>query len=189
MFLGFTFTQTGSFNFTLNVPDAEPGSHLIKAFDSTNAHASTGFTVLPEPGSLTVNLTVGTVYFPGDKADIYALTTLNGGPVGPAGVVLSITVTFPNGTTRSLSPSSIGSGLFKTSFTLPNQLGTYALVAQASLNSSHASALASFEIKPSWFSGQQRTILSAAGIGTAIGLVALVGLAWRTGYFRKDPTS
>jgi PKD repeat protein len=186
MFLGFTFTQTGSFNFTLNIPDAQPGSHLIKAFDSTNAYASAGFTVLPEPGSLTVNLTVGTVYFPGDKADIYALTTLNGVPVGPSGVTLSLTVTLPNGTTRTLPTSSVRPGLFKASFALPNQLGTYALVVQASINSSHASALASFEVKPSWLSSQQRTILSIAGIGAAIGLVALV---WRTGYFRKNQPS
>jgi PKD repeat protein len=183
MFLGFTFTLTGSFNFTLNIPHAQPGGHLIKAFDSTNAHASSSFTVLPEPGSLTVNITVGAIYFPGDKADIYALTTLNGVPVGPTGVALSLTVTLPNGTARSLSTSSVAPGLFKASFTLPNQIGTYALVAKADINSSRAAALASFEVKPSWLSNQQRTILSIAGIGAAIGLVAV---AWRTGYFRKN---
>jgi PKD repeat protein len=189
MLVGFTFTQTGSFNFTLNIPDAQPGSHLIKAFDSTNAHASTGFTVLPEPGSFTLSITVGAIYFPGDKADIYTLTTLNGVPVGLSGVSLSLTLTFPNGTTRSLPTSSVGPGLFKASITLPNQIGTYALVAQASINISHASALASFEVKPTWLSSQQRTILSIAGIGTAIGLVTLVGFAWRTGYFRKNQSS
>jgi len=73
--------------------------------------------------------------------------------------------------------------LYKASFIVPSQLGTYALVAQASSNGSKASSLASFEVKPSWHNGQGLAVLSMAGIGAAIGLVAFV---WRTGYFRKD---
>jgi YD repeat-containing protein len=183
MFAGFTTTTTGNFSFTLNVPHAEPGIHLIKAQDSAGVHASTSFTVLSEPGSLAVTLTVGAVYFPGDQIAIYALTTINGVPVGPAGVAVSLTGALPNGTTRTLTMSSVGPGLFKASFTAPNQIGTYALVAQAGINSSHASTLASFEVKPSWLSGQGPAVLSIAGIGAVLGLVALV---WRNGYFRKD---
>jgi hypothetical protein len=180
---GFIFTATGSFNFTMNIPQAQPGIHQIKALDSTNAHASTSFSVLPEPSSLTITITVGALYFPGDKADIYALTVVNGVPVGPSGVSVSLTATLPNGTMRSLTMSSIGPGLYKASIIVPNQLGTYALVAKASSDSSNASTLASFEAKPSWLSSNGPAILSLAGIGTALGLVALV---WRTGYFRKD---
>jgi PKD repeat protein len=183
MFLGFITTTTGNFSFTLNVPHAEPGIHLIKAQDSTSVHSSTSFTVLPEPGSLNVTLTVGAVFFPGDKVDIYALTIVNGVPVSPSGVAVSLTATLPNGTMRALTMSSIGPGLFKASFTAPNQIGTYALVAQAGINSSHASTLASFEVKPSWLNGQAPAVLSIAGIGAVLGLVALV---WRNGYFRKD---
>jgi len=180
---GFIFTATGSFNFTMNIPQAQPGIHQIKALDSTNAHASTSFTVLPEPSSLTITITVGALYFPGDNADIYALTVVNGVPVGPSCVSVSLTATLPNGNMRSLTMSSIGPGLYKASIIVPNQLGTYALVAKASSNSSTASTLASFEAKPSWLSSNGPAILSLAGIGTALGLVALV---WRTGYFRKD---
>jgi hypothetical protein len=73
--------------------------------------------------------------------------------------------------------------LYKATFTVPNQLGTYALVGQASSNGSNASSLANFEAKPSWINGNGPAVLSIAGIGAAIGLVALV---WRNGYFRKD---
>jgi hypothetical protein len=183
MFEGFITTTTGNFSFTMNVPHAEPGLHQVKAFDSTNAHASTSFTVVGQPGSLTVTITVGALYFPGDKADIYALTSLNGVPVGPSGVSVRLTVTLPNGTTITLPMSSVRSGLYKATFTVPNQLGTYALVAQASSNGSNATSLASFEAKPSWINGNGPAVLSVAGIGAAIGLVALV---WRNGYFRKD---
>jgi len=183
MFEGFMTTTTGNFSFTMNVPNAEPGVHQIKAFDSTNVHASANFTVLAQPGSLAVTITVGALFFPGDKADIYALTSVNGVPVGPSGVSLRLTATLPNGTTISLPMSSVRSGLYKATFTVPNQLGTYALVAQASSNGSNASSLASFEAKPSWINGNGPAVLSIAGIGAAIGLVALV---WRNGYFRKD---
>jgi PKD repeat protein len=186
MFEGFTTTTTGSFNFTIDIPHAEPGIHLVKAYDSTNVHASMSFTVLAEPGSVAIAITVGAVYFPGDTADIYALTTVNGVPVGPTGVTVSLAATLPNGTTLFLIMSSVSPGLFKASFTVPNQLGTYALVAQASTSSSHASALASFEVKPSWLKTQAPMILSIAGVGAVIGLVAL---AWRTGYLRKDHES
>jgi len=103
MFEGFITTTTGSFNFTMNVPHAESGIHLIKAFDSTNAHVSTSFTVLAQPGSPIVTITVGVTYFPGDKADIYALTGVNGVPAGPTVVSLSLTATLPNGTSISLT--------------------------------------------------------------------------------------
>jgi len=183
MFEGFMTTTTGSFNFTMNIPHAEPGIHLIKTFDSANVHASTSFIVMPEPGSIAINLTVGAIYFPGDKTDIYALTTINGIPTGPSGITVHLTATLPNGTTLSLPMTSVRAGLYKATFTVPNQLGTYALVAQANINSSNASSMASFEAKPSWLNGQGPTVLSMAGIGAAIGLVALV---WRTGYLRKD---
>ncbi len=183
MFEGFITTTTGNFSFTMNVPNAEPGVHQIKAFDSTNVHASANFTVLAQPGSLTVTITVGALFFPGDKADIYALTSVNGVPVGPSGVSLRLTATLPNGTTINLSMSSVRAGLYKATFTVPNQLGTYALVAQASSIGSNASSLAGFEAKPSWINGNGSAVLSIAGIGAAIGLVALV---WRNGYFRKD---
>src|SRR6266700_2064306 len=171
MFEGFITTTTGNFSFTMNVPNAEPGVHQIKAFDSTNVHASANFTVLAQPGSLTVTITVGALFFPGDKADIYALTSVNGVPVGPSGVSLRLTATLPNGTTINLSMSSVRAGLYKATFTVPNQLG------------SNASSLAGFEAKPSWINGNGPAVLSIAGIGAAIGLVALV---WRNGYFRKD---
>ncbi len=183
MFEGFITTTTGNFSFTMNVPNAEPGVHQIKAFDSTNVHASANFTVLAQPGSLAVTITVGALFFPGDKADIYALTSVNGVPVGPSGVSLRLTATLPNGTTINLSMSSVRAGLYKATFTVPNQLGTYALVAQASSIGSNASSLAGFEAKPSWINGNGSAVLSIAGIGAAIGLVALV---WRNGYFRKD---
>ncbi len=188
MFLGFIITQNGSFNFTFDIPHAEPGVHLVKAFDTFGgARALTSFQVLAEQGtrSLLVSVDVGTVYFPGDTATIFILTSMNGVPAGPPGLQLQVSLFKPDGSMVTLNPTSIAPGLFKASFTVPKtgSLGTYAILASGHTpDSLNASSLGSFEVKPSWLNGQGQTVMTAAAIAGVAGVLAL---AWRRGYLRR----
>jgi hypothetical protein len=66
-----------------------------------------------------------------------------------------------------------------------NSIGTYGLVASSQLNGASASALGSFEVKPTWLQTNSRTLTGAVAVTGAIGVVAL---AWKKGYLtrRKD---
>src|SRR5712692_394887 len=69
-FLGFANPANGTFTFTFNVPDAQPGLHLVKALDIfTGISATANFTVTGI-NTLAINADVGTLYFPGDTATI-----------------------------------------------------------------------------------------------------------------------
>ncbi len=188
MFLGFVFVRNGSFTFTFDIPHAEPGVHLVKAFDTfSGARAVASFQVLPEQGtrSLVVSVDVGAVYFPGDTATIFILTSLNGVPAGPLGLQLQVSLFKPDGSMVTLNTTSMAPGLFKASFTVPKtgSLGTYAILARAHTpDSLDASSLHSFEVKPSWLNGQGQTVMTAAAIAGVVGVLAL---AWRRGYLRK----
>ncbi len=187
MFLGFTFNRNGRFNFTFNVPHAEPGLHLVKAIDGfTAARGSTTFLVLATPsGNLGVSVDAGVVYFPGETANIYVLATLNGSPVGPSNVQLQLLLFKPDGSNATLTPTRVAPGLFKASFTIPRagSLGTYAILARAHMSGPlDASALRSFEVKPTWISQQGQNIAMATALAGVVGVVAV---AWRKGFLRR----
>ncbi len=187
MFLGFAAARNGTFTFTFDVPHAEPGPHLVKAFDPlTGVRAVADFKVLAPPGGLTVSLDVGSIYFPGDTAVVYVLTSQSGTPVGPSGLTLRLTLTKPDGSGVTLNATSLGPGLFKATYLIPRNgsLGTYALTARASVTGgANGSALRSFEVKLSWLNAQGGTVVSAAAI---VGMVAVAAVAWRKGLLRTS---
>ena len=186
MNLGFVVTTTGTFNFTLDVPIAQAGPHLIKAFDEVSgAHTTTSFLVLPVQGTLAVTVTTGALYFPGDTATIYVLTSLNGAPPAGTGLQLQLILVSPNGTLTSLKTVSISPGLYKATFAIPKtgSLGTYSLVASAQTpGATSGTALAGFEVNPSWLSSHSSTVAGGTAVAGVFGFAAI---AWRKGYFRK----
>jgi len=189
MFLGYSFNaNNGSFTFTFDVLESEPGMHQVIAFDvNTGAHASTMFTVLSAPtGRLSVTVDTGSVYFPGDTAVMYILTTFNGFPVEPSNVQLQVSLYLPNGTAISLHPTSIAKGIYKVTLAIPRAgpLGTYFVLIKAHESTpSDASALASFEVRLPWLSSNSGRI--TVGATALAGVVGLVAVAWRKGYVRR----
>jgi len=185
-FLGEAFTSNRSFVFTFNVPDAEPGPHLIKALDIlTGVNATAPFQVLAEPAPLTVSIDTGTIYFPGDTATVYVLISQNGLAVQAPGVQLHLTLIKPDGSNVSLNAKGLPGGLLMAVYAVPTTgpIGTYALLATAQgPNSAHGTALHTFEVKPSWLSSKSQALVSATG---AIGAVGLVAFAWKKGYLRR----
>jgi len=181
MFLGFTITQNGSFNFTLDVPQAQTGPHLVKAVDQfAGARGSASFTVTPTlNGNLAITIATGTVYLPGDNAIVYILTSLNGSPSDILNGQFQISLFKPDGTNITLSAISIGTGFYKATYNIPitGPLGTYAIVAKVHQTGPlDATALRSFEVKP--------TGVSATGpaTGTSLAITLDVG----TVYFPGD---
>jgi PKD repeat protein len=188
-FIGFTLTNNGKFNFTFNIPHAEPGPHLVKAIGFDGIHASAVFQVLPTAGGLAVSVNPGAVYFPGDTVTVYVLATLNGAPLSASAVQLQLGIFLPNGTKVTLSTIPIATGLFKATYKISKTgpLGTYAIVATAhAIGALDSSALGSFEVKLSWLSSQSQNIIGAT---TLAGVVGLVAVAWRKGYLRKRDES
>jgi len=189
MFLGYSSNaNNGSFTFTFDVLESEPGMHQVIAFDvNTGAHASTMFTVLSAPtGRLSVTVDTGSVYFPGDTAVMYILTTFNGFPVEPSNVQLQVSLYWPNGTAISLHPTSIAKGIYKVTLAIPRAgpLGTYFVLIKAHESTpSDASALVSFEVRLPWLSSNSGRI--TVGATAFAGVVGLVAVAWRKGYVRR----
>jgi hypothetical protein len=100
-------------------------------------------------------------------------------------------MTRPDNSNIVLNLTSEGSGLFRTSYSLPKTalIGTYSLLAIANAPAiGNGAALATFEVKLPWLSSQAST-----GIIAGVASLATVGVAlvsWRKGYFRrssKDP--
>ncbi len=186
MTTGFITTPTGAFTFTFDIPLSQPGIHYINVVDETSlAHASAAFQVLPTPGTLLITVKTAAIYFPGDTATIYLLATVNGIQVGPSGLQLQLTLVKPDGSTTTLTTLFTASGIYKATYSIPKSgsLGTYTLVATARMvGVSDGSSLASFEVKPTWFSSNTQSI---AGGATVAGVVGLAAVAWRKGYLRK----
>ncbi len=186
MIAAFIPTPNGTFTATLDVPLSQPGNHFIKAFDETNgAHTTTAFQVLPNLTTIIVTVETGAIYFPGDTATIYILTTANGTKIGPAGVQLQVILVFPNGTIRSLSATAKSPGLYTAVYNIPSKasLGTYSAIAVAHMPGAiDGSAIAGFEVQPTWLSSHGSMIVG----GTAVaGILGFAGIAWQRGYFRK----
>jgi len=98
-----------------------------------------------------------------------------------------LSILFPNGTSRSLALQSVSTGVYKASYKVPstNSLGTYALIATAQQNSVSASALGSFEVKPTWLQANGRTIATGTAVIGTVGALGVVAFAWRKGYLTK----
>jgi len=192
MFLGIILTHTGSFNFTFDVPHAEPGIHQVKALDEyTLAHASANFLVLAgaQAGGFSVSVDVGSIYFPGDTATVFALTSLNGVPTAPSSI--QIVLVRPNGSNVPLTPVRVSTGLFKATYSVPKTgvIGTYVVLVTAHMSGPlDASGIKSFEVKLSWLNANGPSVGTAA---TLAGLVGVVAVAWRKGWLRRkqDETS
>ena len=186
-FLGEAFAHNGSFTFTFDVIEAQPGPHLVMAQDLyTGARATAPFTVTASPsGSLSITVNTGTVYFPGDTVVVYVLTTINGSPPGPGSGQLHLFLFGPSGSNLSLAATRLGPGVYRATYSVPRTgpLGTYLLLARASgPGNSNASAITTFEVKLSWLSSNGGNV---AGAAAAVGLVGLAAVGWKKGYFKR----
>jgi len=186
-FLGTATITNGSFDFILDIPQAQAGVHQIHAFATYPLiQVTANFTVLPEPGKLSIIISTGTIYFPGETATAYVRVALNGNLTTPA--TLNLRLILPNGSSIRPSPISLGVGFYQAQFSIPitAQLGTYVFVGNVTSNGLTASGLASFEVKLSWLSSHGTQLgLLAAGIGT----ITITGVALKGGYLsrRRDP--
>jgi hypothetical protein len=188
MVLGTAINNGGSFTFTFDVPLSQPGPHQIIATDpSTGTNASTTFQVTAVPSAPAVDLTVGTIYFPGDTVVASVLVTSNGVPLSSSVIQLHLNLTRPDGSTITLNVTSLGSGLFRASYLLPRtaRIGTYTVIGVAhDLETGNGSAIAAFEVKLPWLSSQGSTVAIAGAASVATAGVALV--SWRKGYFKRS---
>lgn len=189
-FVGFTFLQGSSFNFSFSVPLSQPGIvhhiHAIELFPF-QVDVQADFTVLasPSPSAFSVGVTVGTLYFPGDTAVISVQTSLNGQPTPVSS--LQIILVKPNGSTVTLTPVQVSPGEWRATYAVPGtgSIGTYVVVVRAHQQASDSSALGGFEVKPTWLQSHGSTVVGAASIVGAFGMLAV---AWKKGFLtrRKD---
>ncbi len=186
MFLGTVVVTNGSFTFVLDVPNAQPGSHFVKAQDfNSQTQVNVTFIVLPTPNSVTVDVEVGAIYFPGETAVVSVLLAQGGTLVNPVNVQLKIQLIRPDGSMIILNASSISTGLYIAKYQIPSTglIGVYAV--KATIHSSaggDGTGLGSFEVKLTWLSTQGRTITGAVAI---VGTMGLAAVAWRKGYLTK----
>jgi MG2 domain len=185
--LGRASVSNGTFEFTMDIPIAQPGPHQIKAIDLfSGILASTNFTVTAVPGNLSLTLSTGTLYFPGDTASVNLLATVSGAPA-PENTSIQLTLITPNNSTVALNTHFAAPGLFRASYQVPKTgpAGTYTFVAIGkTAGAGEASALATFEVKQSWLS-QQGPAIATAGVGS----LATIGMGlvlWRKGYLSKS---
>ena len=170
----------GTFTFTFNVPVAQPGLQHVEALDLlTGVSAVANFTVTPI-NTLSISVDVGTLYFPGETASVYTLATLSGTPLDSTTLQLQLTLTKPDGSVITLNNTFVGAGMFKSTYKIPTSgsIGTYALFAKAHVeNAEDMSALAAFEVKPTWLSSQGPALATTGAALT--GLVAVAAVLWR----------
>ncbi len=190
-FLGFTtLDNQGTFTFTFNVPLSQPGPHTIQAYAQvypSQIEATTNFTVTttaPSSG-LSISINTGTIYFSGDTAVTYILTSQQGVPITPG--TLRVSIILPNGNLNSLSVTAQSPGQFRATYSIPktSSIGTYAIIATAQLNGINATGLGGFEVKPTWIQANGRNLVTASALTGAIGMVAVIAVAWQKGYFPK----
>jgi len=185
-FLGTASLTNESFTFTFNVPDAQPGLHLVKAVDPFSEISAVANFTVTRIDTLAINVDVGTLYFPGDTATIYTLATLTGTPLNSTTLQLHLVLTKPDGSNVTLANTFIGGGMFKSTYAIPSAgpVGTYAIVARAQVaHVQGLSALTTFEVKPTWLAAQGPALTTTAVALT--GAVAVAGIVWRKGMFRS----
>jgi hypothetical protein len=190
--VGLIFVQGSSFNFAFDVPHSQVGIvhqvHAKELFPS-NLDIQASFLVTPEPAALSLTVSVGSIYFPGDTATIFVMTSLGGQPTTITS--LQILLVPPSGSNITLNAVRIATGVYKASYVVPGSgsLGTYALAVKAQQSGSgNASALGSFEVKPTWLQANGRNLLTGTSIAGAVGTLGVLAVAWRKGYLtgRKD---
>lgn len=188
MFLGTTTNNAGSFTFTFNVPLSQVGMHQIKAIDSaTGTNETATFQVTASSAGLSISLTVGAIYFPGDTVITTVLVTSAGVQVTSPGLQLHLSLTGPENSSTILNTTSIGNGLFRSSYILSKtaQIGTYSLVATANApNIGSGTGLGGFEVKLPWLSSQASTLAVAGAVSASALAVGLV--SWRKGAFKRS---
>ncbi|OLD34657.1 MAG: hypothetical protein AUI50_05415 [Crenarchaeota archaeon 13_1_40CM_2_52_14] len=112
-FLGIASSTNGTFIFIFNIPDAQPGLHLVKAHDTFTGISTVANFTVTRIDTLGITADVGMLYFPGDIATICTLATLNGSPLNSTTLLLQLTLTRPDGSNVTLTNASIGGGVFK----------------------------------------------------------------------------
>jgi hypothetical protein len=191
MLSGFTTASNGTFSFTFNVPDAQPGAHFVKALDEFTGTSAVADFQVTQVNTLALGVDVGTLYFPGDTVSIYTLAILSGTPLNSSTLQLHLILMKPDGSNLTLASRSSGSGLFKATYAIPSAgpLGTYAIVANAHVaNVQDATSLTTFEVKLTWLSAQGPAITIATATAALTGMVALTALVWRKGLLRGKGT-
>lgn len=186
-FVGYSFSN-GTFTFTFNIPLSQPGLHTIHVLEvyPSFLDITTTFTVTgTASNNLTLTVSSGTIYFPGDTATIFVQTSLNGTPTTLTS--LQAILVKPDNTNTTLKITLLTSGVYKTTYTIPSTgpLGTYAIIIKAhQTGTGDTQSLTTFEVKLSWLASQGKTITAGVAI---TGLVGVAALAWHKGYFkRKD---
>jgi hypothetical protein len=132
---------------------------------------------------LKVTANSGQLYFPGDTAVSYVLTSSDGSPVDPS--VLHVLLIRPDGTNVTLKAVRVGLGVFRASYVIPggDPLGTYVLIIDGqNTGMSNGGSIDTFQVKPSWIVANGQQVVSVIGIA---GMIGTLGLASYKGYLKK----
>jgi len=121
--------ESGNFVFVFNVPFSLAEAQTVKAFYSQD-YIGAEFMVV-DIAPLDVQLNVGAAHFRGETAEFYAQTTFKGKAVNAT--ALDAILYMPNGTAESLTAQLITTGLYKISYSIPEDAsnGTYTLMIAA----------------------------------------------------------
>ncbi len=182
--IGLLYTnETGEVTAVFNVPLSEIGSHVVKVTVSYYMHPMTleaPFTVT-DATPLDLAVDVGAIYFKGETVEFYIQTALRGTAVDATS--LTVQLHRPDGTTQTLTPNRIGTGLYTAEYKIngkSSMTGTYTLAVEAQYNTDTVSAsgtsIKTFLVKPTW----ERELPKMAALSiTAIGLIAGMLVLWK----------
>jgi subtilisin family serine protease len=169
----------GSFTAAFNVPLAEAGVHMIKVLDDYNTLVSTTYTVTAssvEMNVLAIEVDVGSIYWRGEVAQFFALTTLNGIPINVTR--LDARIYKPDRTSETLSYTQEGPGIYLMTFAVPLDAlnGTYTLRVDAEVNGVNGASIGSFLVS-STLTAWNATLLAMehnlAIVQTDIGIIKI----------------
>lgn len=177
MFVGYAATDTfGDFTFTFNVPLSTAEIWVVKAFD-INVFTTANFTVL-DTTSMNIQMDTGTLHFRSEIATFFIYTVFHGSAVNST--INNALLYKPDGSTENVTTQQVGTGLYKTSYSLANdaETGSYVLIVNASFLTdtiqSEGTAIKSFLVSPT-LSGWNPLLISVnesiGAIQTDMGLV------------------
>lgn len=131
MLMGFALVdESGSFNFTFNVPLSAAGTQSVKVQDSEGNSLFSAFAVF-DTTMLDIKIDTGDMHFTGEVVESYTQTTFKGEAVNVTAAEAMLYE--PDGIRESLIVQPVATGLYKIIFTIAgNETGTYALVIGAS---------------------------------------------------------
>jgi len=159
---------------------------MIKSFDPLSGlTAATSFQVTSSTAQprIDVQVTTGTIYFPGDTTVVTVQASLKGQPVSVSSI--QIFLIQPNGSNTTLNATLFGTGEWKATFSVPlrGSLGTYQVIVKARQTGSlDGTSITSFEVKPTWLQAHTTAI---SGSLAALGAVGVLVVSWRQGIFRR----